>query len=242
MNSPGTRLPRYRIWTDGNVVDDPKKAYGQYCPISRALEVLGERWSFLIIRDMILGTTRFNDLARGLPGLSRSLLTKRLRQFERAGLVERLGPEYLLTEAGKDLESVVMGIGEWGARWTFGDPDPDELDAELLVWWMHTRLDTSDLPGRRQVFHVRFSDDDRLFWIVVEEGVPSVCLADPGFEVDVTISSDVGSLYQVWLGRLPLKQALRSGRVEFSGPSALTRRMPAVLRLSQIAPAVIRAR
>ena len=121
--------------------------YGQYCPVSRALDVLGERWSLLILRDLLVGTTRFNDLARGLPGLSRSLLTKRLRQFERAGLVERAGSHYLLTECGRELEPIVFGLGQWGARWTFGDPDPDELDAEVLVWWMHKRLDTSGSPG-----------------------------------------------------------------------------------------------
>jgi DNA-binding HxlR family transcriptional regulator len=222
-------------------VTEQRRGYGQYCPISRALDLLGERWSLLIVRDMLVGTTRFNDLARGLPGLSRSLLVKRLHQFERAGLVERSGRQYLLTESGRELEPIVFGIGEWGARWTFGDPDPAELDAQLLVWWMHTRLDTSGFPGKRHVFHIRFTDDRRRFWIVVESGVPSVCLADPGFDVDVTITCDVGSLYQVWLGRLPVKEAIRSGRIRFDGPGALTRRMPGVLRLSPVASAVTSA-
>ncbi|WP_327115472.1 SCP2 sterol-binding domain-containing protein [Nocardia sp. NBC_01730] len=100
---------------------------------------------------------------------------------------------------------------------------------------MHTRLDTSSLPGRRQVLLVRFADEPRRFWIVIEAGVPSVCESDPGYPVDVVISSDVGSLYQVWLGRLLLTHAVRMGRVEFTGPSALTRRMPSVLRLSPVA-------
>jgi DNA-binding HxlR family transcriptional regulator len=216
--------------------------YGQYCPISRAVDVLGERWTLLIVRDMLVGTTRFNDLARGLPGLSRSLLTKRLRQLERAGLVERLDGKYLLTESGRALQPIVFGFGEWAARYMFGDPNPDELDAELLVWWMHTRLDTSELPDRRIVFHVRFTDDPRRFWIVIDADGPSVCLSDPGFDVDVTIRADLASLYKVWLGRTPLGEALRDGGVEFEGPSALTRRMPGVLRLSQVAPAVSAAR
>jgi DNA-binding HxlR family transcriptional regulator len=216
--------------------------YGQYCPISRALDVLGERWSLLILRDILVGTTRFNDLARGLPRLSRSLLTKRLRQFERAGLVERVDSHYLLTEAGRALEPIVFGLGEWGARWAFGDPKPDELDAQVLVWWMHTRLDTSEFPGKRHVLHFRFTDDPRWFWVVIESGVPSVCTTDPGFEVDVTITSDVGSLYQVWVGRLPVKDVVGSGRLNFTGPSTLTRRMPAVLQLSPIAALVSSAR
>src|SRR5215831_17193945 len=103
------------------------RGYGQYCPIARALDVLGERWSLLILRDMLVGTSRFNDLARGLPGLSRSLLSKRLRQFERAGLVERLDGAYVLSDAGRELEPIVFGLGAWGARWTFGEPTADEL-------------------------------------------------------------------------------------------------------------------
>ena len=215
--------------------------YGQYCPISRALDVLGERWTLLIVRDLLVGTSRFNDLARGLPGLSRSLLTRRLRQLETAGLVERLDGEYLLTEAGRDLEPIVFGLGAWGARWTFGDPEPDELDAELLVWWMHGRLDTSELPDRRNVILIRFSDDPRPFWLVVESGEASVCLSDPGYNVDVTVRSDLSTLYQVWLGRLPVKAAVKEGRLSFDGDRALTRRMPTVFCLSPIAETVAAA-
>jgi DNA-binding HxlR family transcriptional regulator len=218
--------------------DAPGAGYGQYCPIAHALDVLGERWSLLIARDLLVGTTRFNDLARGLPGLSRSLLAKRLRQFERAGLLERRDGEYVLTPAGRELEPIVFGLGEWGARWAFGEPDAEELDPDLLVWWMHTRLDTSQLPGRRHVLHLRFSDERKRFWIVIEDGVPSVCLVDPGYEVDVMISSSLQTMYSVWLGRISLERALRTGEVEFTGPKELTRRMPDVLRLSPVAEMV----
>ncbi|MGI8946931.1 MAG: winged helix-turn-helix transcriptional regulator [Ornithinimicrobium sp.] len=215
-----------------------RTAYGQYCPISRALEVLGERWALLIMRDLIVGATRFNELARGLPGLSRSLLAKRLRQLERAGLVDHLGGRYLLTEGGRDLEPVVFALGQWGARWSFEDPHADELDAELLVWWMHTRVDTTDLPGRRHVLHVRFSDDPRQYWIVVEDGVPSVCRSDPGFGVDLGLCSDVATLYKVWLGRLSLGSALRSGALQAAGATAWTRRLSTILQLSPVAALV----
>lgn len=223
---------------DPEVPVDDERSYGQYCPISRALDVVGERWSFLILRDLLLGTTRFNDLARGLPGLSRSLLSKRLRQFERAGILVRQDTEYLLTDAGRALHAVVLGLGEWGAAWTFDDPRADELDAELLVWWMHTRLDTSSFPAPRAVLHVRFTDERRQFWILVEGGRPSVCLADPGFEVDVTVVAGLDALTKVWLGRLPLEDAMRSGAVRFEGPRDLVRRMPDVFLLSPLAPAV----
>jgi DNA-binding HxlR family transcriptional regulator len=223
---------------EGVAVGELKKGYGQYCPIARAVDLLGERWTLLIVRDMLVGASRFNDLARGLPGLSRTLLTKRLRQLEAAGVLERVDGRYLLTAAGRELEPIVFGLGTWGARWMFDDPHPDELDAELLVWWMHSRIDTESLPDRRVVLHIRFSDDPRLFWIVVEPKSSSVCLADPMFGVDVTIRSDIATLYRVWLGREPIRMALKSGKLEFDGPSALVRRMPEVLQLSPVAEMV----
>ena len=215
--------------------------YGQYCPISRALDLLGERWTLMIVRDMLIGATRFNDLARGLPGLSRSLLTQRLRMLERGGVVVRVDGEYLLTDAGQQLEPVVFGLGAWGARWTFDEPDPDELDAELLVWWIHVGLDTSMLAAGRHVFHVRFTDDKRRYWLVDDGTGPSMCHTDPGYPVDLTISSDVSSLYQVWLGRVPLAAALRSGRLRFEGPASIRHVMPDVLKLSPAAPLVVAA-
>lgn len=222
-------------------MDERPIGYGQYCPISRSVEVLGERWTLLIVRDLLTGTTRFNDLARGEPGLSRTLLSKRLRQLESAGIVEHVGDDYRLTEAGRDLRTIVFSLGEWGARWCFGEPRPAELDAELLVWWMHTRIDTRVLPDRRTVLQLRFSDDPRPFWLVVESGEASVCLVDPVFEVDVVIRSDLRSLYEVWLGRIPVDTAVRAGRITFEGSSHLTRRMTEVLQLSEVAELVASA-
>jgi DNA-binding HxlR family transcriptional regulator len=229
-------MPGRTALVDGDAF--ASNGHGQYCPVSRAVDVLGERWTMLIVRDLLLGTSRFNDLARSNPGLSRSLLTKRLRQLERAGLIDRLDGEYHLTEAGEALRPVVFALGEWAAQWIFGEPRPSELDAQLLVWWMHTRIDTAQLPQRRTVFHVCFTDDPRRYWIVIDANGPSVCDADPGFDVDVTITADVATLYRVWLGREPMTQAVRAGRLAFDGPRALTRRMPEVLQLSEMADAV----
>ena len=209
--------------------------YGQYCPMSRALEVVGERWSLLIVRDLLVGASRFNDLARGLPGLSRTLLSKRLRQLERDGIVERRGSDYVLTEPGRALEPVVFALGGWGSAIALGEPEAEECNARLLVWWISRRLDPSVLPEGRRVVHFRFTDDRHRFWILIEAGEPSVRAVDPGCAVDVTVTCDVSSLLQVWQGRLPLREALRSGRVEFSGPTALVRRMPALLLLSPFA-------
>jgi DNA-binding HxlR family transcriptional regulator len=212
--------------------------YGQYCPISRAVEVLGERWTILIVRDMLCGYTRFNDLARGNPGLSRSLLAKRLRQLEAAGIVERLDGEYVLTAAGEDLRPVVFGLGEWGARWQFGEPRDEELDPELLVWWAHDRLDFSVLPDRRVVLELRFAGEPRRFWIVKDVAGASVCTHDPGFDVDVLVRADLRTMYTVWLGGVDLRSALRDGSVEMVGAPAMVRRMPDVFLLSPVAPPV----
>lgn len=210
-------------------------AYGQYCPITRAMEVLGERWTVMIVRDLLCGATRFNEIARGNPGLSRTLLSKRLRQLRAAGVVDHVGDRYLLTPAGEDLRPVLMGLGEWGAKWQFGDPRADELDPELLMWWVHTRLDYSVLPDRRLVFEFRFSDQPDRFWIVRDSEGPSICLHDPGFGVDAVVRSDLSTMLQIWYGRVELRSALRSGKVEFEGVPAIVRRLPTVLMLSPIA-------
>ena len=212
--------------------------YGQYCPITRAVEVLGERWSMLIVRDMLCGATRFNEIARGNPRLSRSLLSKRLRQLEQAGILERVDDEYLLTPSGEDLRNVVFGLGEWGAKWQFDEPHERELDPELLMWWVHGRLDFSQLPDRRLVLEFQFSDVPQDFWILKDSQGPSVCMHDPGFGVDALIESDLSTMYQVWLGKLALRTALDDGRVSIHGQAAIVRRLPATLQLSPIAGVV----
>ncbi|WP_420452075.1 winged helix-turn-helix transcriptional regulator [Ilumatobacter sp.] len=215
--------------------------YGQYCPITRAVEVLGERWSVLILRDMLVGATRFNDIARGNPRLSRTLLSKRLRQLEQAGVIEHVDDEYLLTPAGEDLRSVVFSLGEWGAKWQFDDPRHSELDPELLMWWVHGRLDYSHLPDRRLVFEFRFSDQPRWFWILKDAQGPSICTHDPGFGVDATVKTDLSTMYRIWLGKQTLRQAVENGHLELDGTPAIVRRLPATLRLSPIADIVAAA-
>lgn len=217
-------------------MDPDGLAYGQYCPMSRALEIVGERWTLLIVRDLICGTTRFNDLARGLPGLSRTLLAKRLRQLEKAGIVDHLAGAYVLTPAGRALESVVDSLGGWGARWAFEDPRDAELDPELLVWWMHERIDTTGLPGVRHVVRVEFTDDRRRWWIVRERGVASVCSTDPGYDVGLVLRASVADAYRVWMGKAPLRSALRSGTVVVEGEQGWTRRVESILRLSPAVP------
>lgn len=218
--------------------NDESKGYGQYCPITRAVEVLGERWTMLVVRDLLCGMTRFNDLARGNPGLSRTLLSKRLKQLQRAGIVEHDGDEYRLTSAGNELRPLVFGLGEWSARWQFGEPRDSELDPELLMWWVHGRIDFSRLPDRRVVLEFRFRNPTGQFWIVRDSQGPSVCTYNPGFDVDAVIESQLATMYEVWLGRIPMRTAITECRVVLHGNAAMVQRLPEVLQLSPIAYAV----
>ncbi len=217
------------------------RTYAQYCPIVRAVEVLGERWTLLLVREMLNGASRFNDLARGLPGLSRGLLARRLRQMEAAGLVVRGEGGYVLTPAGEDLRPLVFGLAEWGARHAFGDPRPEELDPEVLMWWLHGRIDTSEL-ARRAVIQVEIADRRRVFWLVIEPGDASVCYTDPGFEVDAVLRSDLATMYRMWEGEIDLLDAVKAGSIEFSGPRWIVAGLPRWLQLSPVAPYVQAAR
>jgi DNA-binding HxlR family transcriptional regulator len=217
------------------------KGYGQYCPISRSAELLGDRWTLHIVRDLLTGTTRFNELIRGNPGLSRALLSRRLDQLERADVVAH-APDgtYQLTPAGQDLEPVVFGLATWGARWAFGEPEPEELDPDLLLWWLHRRLDASRLPGPRYIIYVHFSDHPKRYWIVVEDEA-SICLTDPRFEVDLTLRSDRATLYRTYLGHQTLTDASRAGNLDLIGSNAAVRNFIHAFRPSPIAAIVAAA-
>lgn len=218
------------------------RTYAQYCPIVRAVEVLGERWTLLIVREMLTGARRFNEMARGLPGLSRALLVRRLRQLEAAGLVERADDGgYDLTRAGEDLRPLVFGLAEWGARHAFGDPRPEELDPETLMWWFHGRIDTAEVP-RRAVVQVDITDSRRLFWLVIEPQDASVCYTDPGFDVDAVMRAELATLYQVWEAEIELLDAMRTGDVELTGARWVVAGLPRWLLLSPVAPIVRAAR
>lgn len=221
------------------------RAYGQYCPLAKAAEILGDRWTVLIVRELIMGSSRFNDIERGLPRISRSLLSERLRTLVRTGVVERRvgatarSTSYHLSPAGNELTPVIVALGEWGARWAFGAPEDDELDPVLLLWSMRGRVDHHAVPPGRTV--IRFDFDapaTQPFWLVVEPGDASVCLQDPGFEVDLLVGADLPALYEVWYGRLDFGRARRNGQVRLRGPRALQRSFPTWFTLSPLAGAV----
>ena len=205
------------------------RGYAQYCPIAKGSEVLGDRWTLLIVREMRGGANGFNELQRGLPGISRSVLADRLRFLERAEIVERrTGPkgrtlDYRLTLAGRDLEPVVQAIGEWGVTWSFTDPRPEELDPDLLVVWMARHVDREQLPPDRTVVQFDFRNPKKRYWMVLEPDDVSVCLQHPGFDVDLAIRVDTATLYRVYLGRAGLADAIRARKLTMSGPRALQR-------------------
>jgi DNA-binding HxlR family transcriptional regulator len=211
------------------------KPYGQYCPISRSAEVLGERWVIHIVRDLLTGSTRFNELIRGNPGLSRPLLSRRLRQLQTAGVILQ-APDgtYRLTDAGRDLEPVVFGMAAWAARWMFGEPAEEELDPDLLVWWLHRQMDTTNIPGEHFTVYVPFSDHAKRYWIVVDHEA-SLCLSDPGFEVDVVLRTDRASLYRTYLGHTSLDDAYRTGTIGIEGSRHAVRAFFEAFRQSPVA-------
>jgi len=213
------------------------QTYAQYCPIVRAVELLGERWTLLIVREMLTGSTRFNEMARGLPGISRALLSRRLRQLVAADLIRRTDDGYQLTQAGEDLRPVVFGLAEWGARHAFGDPRPEELDPETLMWWFHGRIDTTEVT-ERAVVQVDITDHRRVFWLVIEPEDASVCYTDPGFEIDAVMSADLASLYRVWEGEIDLLDAMRQGVLDLQGPRRIVQGLPRWFLFSPVAPIV----
>lgn len=217
-----------------------RQEYGQFCPVALASEVLAERWTLLVVRELLAGARRFNDIRRGVPRLSGTLLKQRLLTLERAGIVERKAsaPEYFLTEAGLSLRCVVTSIGEWGQRWA-RDIRPEDLDPGWLVWAMHRRLNTAAMPPGRTVIQIEFLDapaKQRRFWLVHCDGNVDVCLKDPGYGTTVFVSTSVRTLAEVWRGIRSATDELRAGRIHLDGPSDCRRAFPQWLLLSVYAP------
>ena len=219
--------------------------YGQYCPIARAAEILADRWTVLIVRELLADVNQFNELERGLPHVSRSLLTERLRRLERTGILERrVAPrgkpaEYRLTQAGRELQKIIDLFGEWGARWAFGDPRPGELDPIVLLWWMRRRVCAEMLGRRRVLIEFNFGGGSKgTYWLLIESADISVCTRHPGFDVDMIVSADILAFYRVWLGRVTLSEALRKGQVRLDGTPADVRGFPGWFTWSPMADTV----
>lgn len=215
--------------------------YGQFCPVAKAAEVLDERWTLLVVRELVAGSSRFNEIHRGVPRMSRTLLSKRLNRLVSEGLVHRRegddGPAYELTDAGRELKQVIEVIGQWGIRWPAALSDHD-LDPGLLVWDMHRRIETDALPQGRTVVGLTFDDvpaPERRWWLVLTPDQADVCDHDPGFGTDVHVESSLRTMVSIWRGELGWGDALRAGSLHIHGAASLRRQVPGWFQLSVFA-------
>lgn len=217
--------------------------YGQYCPVSLATEILGERWTILIILVLCDGITRFSDMQRALPRISASTLAQRLRSLEEASVISKSRKrgssvdEYRLTAAGEDLAPIVMAMGVWGQRWA-RDLEVEDLDPAHLVWSIHLRLNLDLVPAGRTTIQFEFVDlpnSKRYYWIVVNDQEIDVCLKHPGFDPDVTVASEIQRFIDAWRGFRSLHNEVKSGRIKVSGSPKLKRAFPDWLMLSAVA-------
>jgi DNA-binding HxlR family transcriptional regulator len=220
-----------------------KGGYGQFCPVSMAAEVLCSRWTPLIVREMLAGSTRFNDLRRGVPRMSPALLSKRLKDLEKAGVVEVVPggsgvAEYHLTPAGQDLRPVVMGLGFWGARWVESQLSLRNLDPSLLMWDMRRHLVPEPLPPRKCTIQFQYHDlpeNRRNWWLVIDGGAVDLCAFDPGFEIDLLVRSPLRTMTAIWMGIAKLRREVEAGNLELDGDPSIAGAMQNWLGLSPFA-------
>ena len=212
--------------------------YGQFCPVAKAMELLDERWTMLVVRELIAGSQTFGDLQRGVPKMSPTLLSTRLKTLARAGIVERheQGKRvyYSLTPAGLELRPVVEAIGQWGIRW-MPELGEEDLDPHLLMWDVQRNVDVEALPPGRTVVQFRFRDvprGTRDWWLVLSRDAIDLCDADPGHPVSGRVDAALPSFVKLWLGDLSWSQALRSGDLVIDGPTSVRRGLPRWLTLS----------
>ncbi|MEU8305260.1 helix-turn-helix domain-containing protein [Actinomadura sp. NPDC048955] len=212
-------------------------SYYQFCPVAKAMELLDERWTLLIVRELLAGSERFNEVRRGVPRMSPTLLAKRLNQLVRAGVVARRGDRYVLTPAGEELRPVVEALAVWGVRW-IGELGERDLDPKLLLWDMRRHVDAGAAPAGRTVVLFHFPDVPpaaRDWWLVLNSGTADVCDEDPGHEVSVTVTAPLRAMVEIWRGDLAWPDALRAGTVELHGPEHLRRGVPTWFTLSPFA-------
>ncbi len=210
-------------------------SYGQFCPVSMAAEILCNRWTVLVVRELLCGTTRFNDLRRGVPRMSPALLSKRLKELEGAGvLVTVPSPgrpgvvDYRLTEAGEDLREVIFAMGTWGQRWVESSLTLKNLDPSLLMWDMRRCLRPEPLPPRRctvKFTYPELSSDRRSWWLVIEDATVDLCGFDPGYEVDLYVRSSLGTMTAVWMGLRSLETEAAAGNIVVTGDPEIARSM-----------------
>jgi DNA-binding HxlR family transcriptional regulator len=202
----------------------PMKGYGQFCPVALAAEVFAERWTPLILRELLSGARRFSDIHRGVPRISRNLLCQRLDALAYAGIIKRKpigdkrGFEYHLTEAGREFGPVIESLGAWGYKWSSRDLRDEHLDPDFLMWVLHRLVRTENLPDCRVVVHFQFRQaPKRRYWLILNRPETDVCLFDPGFGIDLEVVADIRTLADICLGHVRVRDAVSRGWLTLSG-------------------------
>ena len=208
---------------------DEVRSYREYCPIARASEIVAERWTPLVIRNLLYGCRTFSDIARGVPAMSRSLLIKRLRELQHAGVLVKLEDgTYQLTEAGADLAGVIEGLRAWGDRWL--EMTTDHTDPGFVLWsWTRYYVAVDQLPPGRVLVEFTFPDEpptNRRYWLLVEDGAAELCYSHPGGDAAVFVTARSEAFTHWHLGSLPWRRALADGTIEVAGPQRLARVLP----------------
>lgn len=216
--------------------------YGQFCPIAKAAEIVAERWTPLVVHELLAGSTRFNDIRRGVPLMSPTLLSTRLKELERAGIVQRRaganrGHEWHLTEAGVALGPLIRQLGEWGLQYAHDPLEEGDLDVTVLTWNLRRRVDPTVFSKRRITVYFEFTDVPKhkaQWWVVNDRESVDLCPKDPGFPVDLFVTTDIRTMIDIWFGKRTWDAAVGSGRVEVTGPRELRDRIKFWLLLSPI--------
>ncbi|MFZ1725844.1 MAG: helix-turn-helix domain-containing protein [Albidovulum sp.] len=218
--------------------------YSQFCPVSMAFEVFCTRWTPLVVRELLCGSTRFNDIRKGVPKMSPSLLSRRLKELEKAGVVDMIETsrgtmEYHLTEAGEELHPLVIGIGNWEQRWVESRLSLRNLDPSLLMWDIRRNFDPEPRPESRctiQFLYPELNENLKDWWLVVEKNETDLCKFDPGYEVDILVTADLRAMFSVWMGISKLSDEIDARQVQIDAVPALQAQLMKWLKLSVFAP------
>jgi DNA-binding HxlR family transcriptional regulator len=223
---------------------EQNSSYGQFCPVAMAAEIVCTRWTALLLRELIAGSTRFNELRRGVPRMSPALLSKRLKELEHAGIIERRrgakgdDAAYHLTPAGRDLRDVIWTLGAWGQRWIEAEASLKNLDPSLLMWDMRRNFDPTPLPPRRSTIQIQYPElpaPRRVWWLVVDKGQVDLCSLDPGYDVDLYVVTDLRTMTAIWMGLASVQGEIDASRLLLTGDTGLQRSMQRWLGLSPFA-------
>jgi DNA-binding HxlR family transcriptional regulator len=214
-------------------------SYGQFCPVALALEVFGERWTLLVIRELMCGSRRFSEIQRGVPLCSRSVLASRLRSLVDNGVIAKVAGGYELTEAGEELAPLVMACGEWGKRWAFRKLRNADVDVGLLMWDLRRRIENEALPKDQVWIQFDFRSvkrGSRRYWLRLEHDQEAdLCLTHPGRDIELKVKTTPAVMSEVWTGERSMPEVLRSGDLELEGPKKLVRAFPKWLQRSVFA-------